>query len=98
MSKLCLQCDTKKLLIDYYKSGNGFHKYCKKCHNKNRKKYKYNTKILDGSKRGFLGLDKEIQDKMKIDIKNKVNFAQIARTYKISYDTLRWWKKKGIPL
>lgn len=96
MSKLCLQCDTEKLLIDYYKAGKGFHKYCKKCHNKNRKKYKYNTREIGKPRIGFLDLDKEIQDKMKLDIKNKVSLAQISRTYKISYDALRGWKKKGI--
>lgn len=99
--KLCVNCDkVKNLNTEFYKAGSSWQKLCKLCHNEKRNNYKHEGTKYIKKETGFFKLPLELQNKIKYNIKVKVNFKDIAEKYKnegVKYQTLLKWSKKGIP-
>jgi hypothetical protein len=98
--KLCKACNQiKNLDGDFYKAGPlCYQKYCKLCHNANRKNYAQNSNKPNHIKKvvGFQKIDEETRKKILHDISIKINYREIASKYKIPYQTLVLWKRKNL--
>lgn len=95
--KLCLMCnEVKNLESGFYRAGVTYQKYCKPCHNANRKKYtiKYNY-VKKNNPKGFAKLPEDIRKKILYDISVRINYKEIAKKYNLNYKTLLSWKRKG---
>jgi hypothetical protein len=96
--KLCVECNKVKTLEGgFYKAGKSWQKLCKLCHNEKRCEYIHNGSKYIKKATGFNKLPVELQNKIKYDIKVRVNFRDIAEKYKnegIKYQTLLNWNKK----
>jgi hypothetical protein len=103
--KICRMCNiVKDLDNDFYDINKSKSKYCKPCHNSNRKKYKFQKpkpKIREKKPTGFNKLPKEIQDDILYMLSIKYTFKEIAEKYKehLKYKTLCTWKRQNkIPI
>lgn len=96
--KYCKGCDTIKILDeDFYKAGASHQKYCKSCHNSNRKYYAQNPKVKERIKKelGFKKIDEETRKNILHDISIKINYKEIAAKYNLVYQSLVLWKRQG---
>jgi hypothetical protein len=90
----------KDLDNDFYNINKSKSKYCKPCHNKNRKKYKFQkpkTIIKKKKLTGFYKLPKEVQDDILYMISIKYTLKEIAEKYKehLKYKSLCLWKRQN---
>lgn len=101
--KFCTRCKEIKSLDEYYIYKNRPNKYCRKCHNINRRKYKrvQNRKPRESVKKikGFGALSEDIQKDIIKCISLKISYKTIAERHNIGYSTLcSWIYKKTIPM
>lgn len=103
-NKICRICkEVKNVEIDFYNIGKSKSKYCKKCHNKQRKKYKIKKVIYKPKEKsekkniGFARLPAEVQEDIKYMISIKYTKKEIAEKYKdlVKYQTLLRWGREN---
>ncbi len=91
--KLCTACNNFQPIENFYKAGNYHQKRCKPCHNALRKTYGgYHVK----KNTGFKKLSPETQQAVLNDITNKLSCRKIAAKHGIKYQSLLYWKRKGL--
>ena len=85
--ELYLPCEENfyKAVKDYYQSR------CKKCHNASRDNF--HRKKTPNKPSGIMKLPEDTRISLLTDVKNKVPFRIISKTYKINYHTLNAWRK-----
>ena len=92
--KLCVGCNTRYELTEFYRAGRYYQKLCKPCHNVNRKKYSI-TNFYQKKTTGFKKLSKDKQDIIIKSLADKIPIKHIARDNGVPYITLRMWKLDG---
>lgn len=99
MEKLCKVCKEQKPISDYYiayknNNTNIYTSLCKPCHNKKKTEYNRNKqKIIKPN--SFMKLEESKRNQILEDVKNKINYKEIARKNDIKYHLMIFWKKKG---
>ena len=97
----CITCHETKLLQEcFYKSGSGYRKYCKSCHNIKRKNYKCSNIEYVKRPTGFDKLPVELRNKIAKDVHENLNVRAIHAKYhvehaKLNYQVLLRWKRQG---